>query len=101
MKLPFDDQLIARAESFARDRITHAGSLTLGELLDAATLAQPGDAVFLRCLFLILEQAIDPRTTDVSEGASILFSRFDAGFVVGANVRYTRRIVAGHSNAPK
>lgn len=101
MKLPFDDELIARAEAFARDRIARAGSLTLGELLDAAASAHPGDAVFLRCLFLILEQAIDPRTTDVTEAASILAARFNAGFVAGVDVRYSRRAAAGNSHAPK
>jgi hypothetical protein len=101
MKLPFDDQLIARAENFARDHISRAGSLTLGELLDAATAAHPSDAVFLRCLFLILEQAIDPRTTDVAGGASILGTRFDSGFVKGVDVRYSRRSAAGNADAPK
>jgi hypothetical protein len=101
MPLPFDEYLIARAESFARDHISRAGSLTLGELLDAATRMHPGDAVFLRCLFLVLEQAIDPRRAGLTEGASILSTRFDAGFVEGTDVRYSGHATAGGPNAPK
>lgn len=89
MQLPFDELMIERAESFARTRIAEAGSLTLAEILDAAANAHPADAVFSRCLFLVLEQAIDPRTTDVTKGASILETRFDAGFVEGSDVRYS------------
>jgi hypothetical protein len=44
-------------------------------------------------LFLVLEQAIDPRTTDVTQGASILQTRFDAGFVSGADVNFTNSSV--------
>lgn len=88
MRLPFDEAMIERAETFARETIASAGSITLGEILDAATSASPGDAIFYRCLFLVLEQAIDPRTTNVTSDSSILDTRFDAGFVEGANVRY-------------
>ena len=89
MKPPFDDALIERAENFARATIARAGSITLGQILDIAVTAYPGDAAFLRCLFLILEQAIDPRTTNVANGASILQARFDAGFVEGTDVSYS------------
>lgn len=101
LPLPFDEVLIASVASFAREHIRRAGSLTLGELLHAAGNAHPGDAVFARCLFLTLEQAIDPRTTDVSDDASILSTRFDAGFVEGTDVRYSSHLAAGDPHAPK
>lgn len=90
LELPFDDATITRAEQFARTTILAAGAITLGEILERATQARPDDAPFQRCLFLILEQAIDPRTTDVAGGASILSTRFDAGFVEGTDVRFSR-----------
>jgi hypothetical protein len=40
--------------------------ITLGDILDRAAQAHPEDESFQRCLFLILEQGIDPRTTDES-----------------------------------
>jgi len=69
--------------------------ITLGEILDQATQADPEDDSFQRCLFLILEQAIDPRTTDVAGGASILATRFDAGFVEGTDVAFSRAVAGG------
>ncbi len=89
MKLPFDDAMIERAEGFARTTIVNAGAIKLGDILESAAAVHPGESDFLRCLFLILEQAIDPRTTNVTNGASILATRFDAGFVTGADVYYT------------
>jgi hypothetical protein len=88
MKLPFDDETIERAERFARETIMVKGVVTLGEILDDAATSYPGDSAFLRCLFLILEQAIDPRTSTVTKDASILDLRFDAGFVEGTDVRF-------------
>jgi hypothetical protein len=97
MKLPFDDRMIEKAEGFERPTIFNAGSITLGDVLAAAAAAHPGESAFLRCLFLVLEQAIDPRTTDVTQGASILQTRFDAGFVTGADVNFTNgTIEASH-----
>lgn len=89
MDLPFDDATIARAEHFARSTILAAGAITLGEILERAARVSPDDEPFQRCLFLILEQAIDPRTTDIAGGASILGTRFDAGFVEGTDVRFS------------
>jgi hypothetical protein len=93
--LPFDDATIARAEQFARSTIIAAGAITLCDILERAAEARPDDHSFQRCLFLILEQAIDPRTTDVAGGASILESRFDAGFVEGTDVRFSRAVRGG------
>jgi hypothetical protein len=90
LELPFDDATIARAEQFARATILAAGDITLGEILTRAARDRPDDVAFQRCLFLILEQAIDPRTTDVAGGASILSTRFDVGFVEGTDVRFSR-----------
>jgi hypothetical protein len=95
LELPFDDATIARAEHFARASILAAGVITLGEILDQAAQAHPEDDSFQRCLFLILEQAIDPRTTDVAGGASILATRFDAGFVEGTDVAFSRAAAGG------
>ena len=89
LDLPFDDATITRAETFARSAIIAAGAITLGEILERAAEAHPDDVSFQRCLFLILEQTIDPRTTDVAAGASILNTRFDAGFVEGTDVRFS------------
>jgi len=95
LELPFDEATIARAEQFARATILAAGAITLGEILERAAEARPEDDSFQRCLFLILEQAIDPRTTDVAGGASILATRFDAGFVEGTDVRFSRSVAGG------
>jgi hypothetical protein len=95
LPLPFDDLTIARAEQFARASILAAGTVTLGEILEQAAQAHPEDISFQRCLFLILEQAIDPRTTDVAGGASILATRFDAGFVEGTDVLFARAAPGG------
>jgi hypothetical protein len=95
LELPFDEATIARAEQFARATILAAGDITLAEILEQAALARPEDGSFQRCLFLILEQAIDPRTTDVAGGASILGTRFDAGFVEGTDVRFSRGSAGG------
>lgn len=95
LALPFDDATIARAEQFARATIIAAGTMTLCDILERAAEARPDDIPFQRCLFLILEQAIDPRTTDVAGGASILESRFDAGFVEGTDVRFSRAVPGG------
>ena len=95
LELPFDDATIARAEHFARATILAAGVITLGEILDQAGEAHPADDAFQRCLFLILEQAIDPRTADVAAGASILATRFDAGFVEGTDVAFSRTAAGG------
>jgi hypothetical protein len=92
LELPFDEATIARAEQFARTTIITAGAITLGDILERAAEARPDDVSFQRCLFLILEQAIDPRTTDVAGAASILESRFDAGFVEGTDVRFSRAV---------
>ncbi|HEX5281029.1 MAG TPA: hypothetical protein VFW28_13200 [Micropepsaceae bacterium] len=100
LELPFDEATIARAEQFARTTILAAGAITLGEILEQAAQARPEDDSFQRCLFLVLEQAIDPRTTDVAGGASILGTRFDAGFVEGTDVRFSRA-VAGGLDAPQ
>jgi hypothetical protein len=89
LRLPFDEVTIARAENFVRATILAAGPITLGDILARASKAHAGDAVMQRCIFLILEQAIDPRTTDVAGGASILETRFDAGFVKGTDIRFT------------
>lgn len=89
LQLPFDEATITRAETFARAAIIAAGTITLGDILEQAAKAHPEDALFLRCLFLILEQAIDPRTTDVAAAAAILQTRFDAGFVEGTDVRFS------------
>jgi hypothetical protein len=68
--------------------------------LERAALAHPDDEPFQRCLFLILEQAIDPRTTDVAGGALILATRFDAGFVEGTDVRFSHAKGGGiHASA--
>jgi hypothetical protein len=100
LPLPFDDVTIARAEQFARATILAAGSITLGEILEQAAQARPADTSFQRCLFLILEQAIDPRTADVAGGAAILATRFDAGFVEGTDVRFARAAPGGaHASA--
>ena len=88
LALPFDQATITRAENFARGAIASAGTITLGEVLEAAAESHPSDTSFLSCLFLILEQAIDPRTTDVASEAVILKTRFDAGFVEGTDVRF-------------
>ncbi|QQO35344.1 hypothetical protein JJC00_06575 [Bradyrhizobium diazoefficiens] len=102
LKLPFDEATIARSEQFARETILAAGAITLGEILERATQARPEDDAFQRCLFLILEQAIDPRTTDVAGDASILGTRFDAGFVEGTDVRFSRATaVGGGVHAPQ
>jgi hypothetical protein len=93
--LPFDDFTIAQAEQFARATILAAGTITLGDILELAAQARSEDTSFQRCLFLILEQAIDPRTTDVAGGASILATRFDAGFVEGTDVRFARATPGG------
>src|SRR5205085_861338 len=93
--LPFDEVTIARSEQFARETILAAGAISLGESLDRAAAARPDDDAFQRCLFLILEQAIDPRTTDVTGDASILGTRFDAGFVEGTDVRFSRAATGG------
>ncbi|ARQ01011.1 MAG: hypothetical protein J0H78_02060 [Rhizobiales bacterium] len=95
LELPFDEATITRAEQFARATILATGAITLGELLSRAASDRPDDAAFQRCLFLILEQAIDPRTTDVAGGASILSTRFDAGFVEGTDVRFSRATGGG------
>jgi hypothetical protein len=95
IELPFDEATIARSEQFARETILAAGAITLGEILERAAQARPEDASFQRCLFLILEQAIDPRTSDVAGGASILATRFDAGFVEGTDVRFSRATAVG------
>jgi hypothetical protein len=87
--LPFDAATIARAETFARATILAAGSITLGDILARAAKEDGDDTGFQRCLFLILEQAIDPRTADIAGEASILGVRFDAGFVEGTDVRFT------------
>jgi len=85
-----------RVDAFvARATILATGAITLGELLSRAASDRPDDAAFQRCLFLILEQAIDPRTTDVAGGASILSTRFDAGFVEGTDVRFSRATGGG------
>ncbi|MDA9433697.1 hypothetical protein [Bradyrhizobium sp. CCBAU 51627] len=93
--LPFDEATIARSEQFARETILAAGAITLGEILERAARARPEDDAFQRCLFFILEQAIDPRTTDVTGDASILATRFDAGFVEGTDVRFSRAAATG------
>jgi len=80
---------------FARTTIITAGAITLGDILERAAEARPDDVSFQRCLFLILEQAIDPRTTDVAGAASILESRFDAGFVEGTDVRFSCAVPGG------
>lgn len=95
LELPFDEVTIARAEQFARATILAAGAITLGEILTRAARDRPDDVAFQRCLFLILEQAIDPRTTDVAGGASILGTRFDAGFVEGTDVEFSRALAGG------
>lgn len=95
LDLPFDDGTIARAEQFARETIIAAGAISLGEILSRAVSDRPDDAALQRCLFLILEQAIDPRTTDVAGEASILRTRFDAGFVEGTDVKFSRATVGG------
>lgn len=95
LELPFDEATITRSEQFARETILAAGAITLGEILERAAQSRPEDASFQRCLFLILEQAIDPRTTDVASGASILNTRFDAGFVEGTDVRFSRVTAVG------
>ena len=38
---------------------------------------------------------IDPRTADVAAGASILATRFDAGFVEGTDVAFSRTAAGG------
>lgn len=98
LELPFDEATIARAEHFARATILAAGAITLGEILVQAAEARPEDDAFQRCLFFILEQAIDPRTTDVAGGASILATRFDAGFVEGTDVRFSRAAGGTHAS---
>jgi hypothetical protein len=100
MELPFDEATITRAEQFARTTILAAGEITLGEILERAAKGHPDDEAFQRCLFLILEQAIDPRTTDVTGDASILKTRFDAGFVEGTDVRFSR-VLTGDVHAPQ
>lgn len=95
LELPFDEATIARAGQFARATILAAGAITLGEILSRGATDRPDDLAFQRCLFLILEQAIDPRTTDVAGGASILNTRFDAGFVEGTDVRFSRAAGGG------
>jgi hypothetical protein len=89
LQLPFDEATIARAEEFVRTTILAVGAVTLGDFLKYAAEAHPDDATFQRCLFFILEQAIDPRTSDVAKGASILDTRFDAGFVEGTDIRFS------------
>jgi hypothetical protein len=98
--LPFDEVTIARAEQFARATIIAAGAITLGEILDQAAQARPQDDSFQRCLFLVLEQAIDPRTADVAGGVSILAMRFDAGFVEGTDVKFSRATARGAHASP-
>ena len=92
LPLPFDDATIERAEQFARTTILATGTVTLAQILARAAEAHPEDASFQRCLFLVLEQSIDPRTTDIAGGASILETRFDAGFVTGTDVRFSRAL---------
>jgi len=87
--LPFDAPTIARAETFARAMILAEGSITLGDILARAAEKDADDMAFRRCLFLILEQAIDPRTADITSEASILDVRFNAGFVEGTDVQFT------------
>lgn len=95
LELPFDEATINRAETFARSAIIAAGAITLGDILEHAAEAHPDDSSFQRCLFLILEQSIDPRTTDVAADASILNTRFDAGFVEGTDVRFSGSLTRG------
>ena len=97
--LPFDAATIARAETFARATILAAGSITLGDILARAAEEDADDMSFQRCLFLILEQAIDPRTADIAGEASILTARFDAGFVEGTDVRFAGKPIRS-SHAP-
>src|ERR1700738_4484490 len=70
--------LRTQGQAAARATILAAGSITLGDILARAAKEDGDDTGFQRCLFLILEQAIDPRTADIAGEASILGVRFDA-----------------------
>lgn len=90
----FEDALIERAESFARDLILKRGSISLGEILARALDQTDPDPAFVRCLFWVLEQAVAPQTGTISKAATILDKRFNASFVVGTDIQYSAAAVS-------
>jgi hypothetical protein len=85
----FDEALIERTEAFARSLIKERGQITLEEILEQGATAADPDPAFERCLFWVLEQAIDPRTGTVAGQATILNRHFALGFVSGNDVQYS------------
>jgi hypothetical protein len=88
MKPTFADELIEQVGQFARSLLRERGTLRLSDILEIAAQEGNGDELYQRCLFLTLEQAIDPRTGDIASEALILDTRFDGDFVTGRNVHY-------------
>jgi hypothetical protein len=89
----FEDALIERAESLARSLITAQEAITLEKILERALHEPDADATFVRCLFWVLEQAVDPHTGTIAKGAVILDRRFRLPFVSGSDIRYSRESV--------
>jgi hypothetical protein len=90
----FEDALIERTEAFARSLIAQYHNTTLAEILQRALDEHDPDSAFVRCLFWVLEQAVDPHTGTIAKGAAILNRRFTLQFVSGSDVRYSREPVA-------
>ena len=94
----FEDELIERTEGFACSLITEHGDITLAEILERALDEHEPDSAFMRCLFWVLEQAVDPHTGTIAKGAAILDGRFSFQFVSGSDIRYSRETISDASN---